>query len=364
MTKTAIEKDPRDKYRRYDADLIRYIDAVYCHHSPNNLFSQYILHLQTESDVSERTCQLYIKDLFGTYDPGNNFIRSAEYTFFSYLSWKNIKSYPDITREIIREYIVWLVTHGIAKTSVNRKLSALRSFYEYLLTEKMVEGSPIPVRTHQRNSPRSTLSMKIDKRLPVFLTQPEMDQLINTPDIKRPEGQRDRAMLELLYASGLRVSELWQLNLSNLDLENREIRVIGKGAKERVVLIGLPAVSALKGYLQHGRVELLNQQHSEALFVNKYGRRLSIRGIQKILKHYASVIGLEKNVHPHVLRHTFATHMLDGGADLRVVQELLGHADLSTTQIYTHITRQQARKVYLNAHPMAREKDNDNANQT
>jgi len=164
--------------------------------------------------------------------------------------------------------------------------------------------------------------------------------------------------MELLYASGLRVSEIWQLNLNNLDLESREIRVLGKGAKERIVLMGVPAASALRDYIYGGRAKLLSSRLTTALFLNHKGGRLSTRGIQKMLKQYSVTIGIEKNVHPHVLRHTFATHMLDGGADLRVVQELLGHADLSSTQIYTHVTKQQARKVYLTAHPMAREKDN------
>jgi site-specific recombinase XerD len=193
----------------------------------------------------------------------------------------------------------------------------------------------------------------------------EINRLLDAPDLTKPEGKRDRAILELLYASGLRVSELWQLDLGNLNLESREIRVIGKGSKERIVLIGLPAATAISEYISLGRPRLLNSKSQNALFLNRQGNRLSMRGIQKILKHHALASGLEKNIHPHVLRHTFATHMLDGGADLRVVQELLGHADLSSTQIYTHVTKQQARKVYLTAHPMALEKDqkNDNSNE-
>jgi integrase/recombinase XerC len=198
----------------------------------------------------------------------------------------------------------------------------------------------------------------LGKKLPVFLTAPEVNRLIQTPDASKPEGIRDRALLEILYASGLRVSEIWQLNLKNIDAGSHEIRVTGKGNKERIVLIGLPALEALDRYLKTARPILLNNRSNEALWLNKAGKRLSMRGMQKQLKHYALANGLQKNVHPHVLRHTFATHMLDGGADLRVVQELLGHADLSSTQIYTHVTKQQARRVYLTAHPMAQEKDN------
>lgn len=180
--------------------------------------------------------------------------------------------------------------------------------------------------------------------------------MISTPDLTTPEGKRDRAILELLYASGLRVSEIWQLNLDSFNLESREIRVTGKGAKVRVVLIGIPAATAISDYVNDSRNHLKSSRANNALFLNTEGKRLSIRWIQKMVKHYAKAIGLEKNVHPHVLRHTFATHMLDGGADLRVVQELLGHADLSSTQIYTHVTKQQARRVYLNTHPLAKDK--------
>jgi integrase/recombinase XerC len=166
-------------------------------------------------------------------------------------------------------------------------------------------------------------------------------------------------LLELLYASGLRVSELAQLNLEQVNLDTHEIRVWGKGAKERIVLMGEPAAKALTTYLRQGRPKLLGKKGSNALFVNRYGGRLPERRIQIILGKYASSAGIDKKVHPHLLRHTFATHLLDGGADLRVVQELLGHADLSSTQIYTHVTKSQAKKVYLSAHPMARQKGNE-----
>lgn len=181
---------------------------------------------------------------------------------------------------------------------------------------------------------------------------------MESPDISQPQGQRDRALLELLYASGLRVSELVNMNAEQVNLATNEIRVWGKGSKERVVLIGVPAARALTAYMNEGRRELLGGKKNNALFVNRYGGRLPARRVQKILAKYARNIG--KKVHPHVLRHTFATHLLDGGADLKVVQELLGHADLSSTQIYTHVTRSRARRIYLSAHPMARgDKDNE-----
>lgn len=342
----------------YDVNLLAYISNLFGRNPGENIFGEYVRHLQTEGNVSRRTIKIYIEDLFGTYEPDKKYFRSAEYTFFTFLSREKIELSQQITRDVIRRYIVWLVESGIAKSSVNRRLSAVRSFYKFLLIEEIVEVSPIPVNTNQRNSPRSSLSVKFNKQIPVFLTQEEVTRIIVTPDLGKPQGKRDRAMLELLYAAGLRVSEIWQLNLDSLNLADGEIRVMGKGSKERVVLMGLPAASALRDYIFQGRSELLNSRPNAALFLNHRGQRLSMRGIQKIIKHYSAAVGLEKDVHPHILRHTFATHMLDGGADLRVVQELLGHADLSSTQIYTHVTKQQARKVYLKAHPLAQEKDN------
>jgi len=182
-------------------------------------------------------------------------------------------------------------------------------------------------------------------------------RLLEAPGLSTPQGLRDRGLIELLYASGLRVSELVNLDMERVNFDTNEIRVWGKGSKERMVLMGKPAAEALKTYLSQGRPKLLGDKRSSALFVNRYGGRLIARRVQRLLQKYASLAGINKRVYPHLLRHTFATHLLDGGAGLRVVQELLGHASLSSTQIYTHVTKSQAKKVYLSAHPMAREKD-------
>jgi integrase/recombinase XerC len=228
-------------------------------------------------------------------------------------------------------------------------MSAIRSFYRYLMREKLITANPV-----ERIS-----SPKLDKRLPSFLTLNEVKQLLEAPDPSTPQGLRDRALLELLYASGLRVSELTSLELGQINLDSNEIRVWGKGSKERVVLMGEPAAEALRNYFEQGRPKLLTAKRSNAIFLTRYGQRLPTRSVQKILEHYTAKAGLKKRVHPHTLRHTFATHMLDGGADLRVVQELLGHEQLSSTQIYTHVTKKQARKVYLAAHPLAKEKGDE-----
>jgi tyrosine recombinase XerC len=294
-------------------------------------FNKYINYLEAERNASAYTVRNYTTDLMH---------------FFWFLRDKKIGSIKEVDKHVLRAYLSRLVEEGFVKASIARKLSAIRSYYRYLVREKEIAASPV-----------SASSPKLDRRLPSFLTTGEMERLLQVPDLSRPVGQRDRAMLELLYASGLRVSELVKLSLGDINTDTGEIRVLGKGAKERITLMGKPAMEALDIYLTQSRPQLLGEKKSNALFVNRYGRRIAARRVQKILKSYTGATGIEKKVHPHVVRHTFATHLLDGGADLRVVQELLGHANLSTTQIYTHVTKSQARKVYLSAHPMATGKE-------
>jgi len=295
------------------------------------LFNKYINYLEAERNMSAYTVRNYSADLLD---------------FFDFLRAKDISSLKEVDRLTLRDYLAHLMKQGLVKASIARKLSAIRSFYRYLIQEGMISTSPAA----------TTSSPKLDKRLPSFLTLKEVKRLLEAPDLSTPQGQRDRAILELLYASGLRVSELVKLGLEQLNLDSREIRVWGKGAKERMVLMGKPAAKALATYLSQGRPNLLGKKRSSALFLNRYGERLPERRIQRILEQYARLAGIDRRVHPHLLRHTFATHLLDGGADLRVVQELLGHAALSSTQIYTHVTKSQAKKVYLSAHPMAKQK--------
>ncbi len=320
------------------------------------VFNRYLDYLRAECNASVYTLRNYETDLRGTFKRGSG------KGFFQFLVQNKITDFRDVNKQTIRDYLAWLVDQHIDKSSLSRKLSAIRSFYRYLLREGIIAECPIPLSSSGRRGERSALSPKQEKKLPVFLTREEMLQMLSLPDTSSAEGLRDRAVLELLYAAGLRVSELWQMDTGSLDLDTREIRVTGKGSKERMVLMGIPAAEALKEYIRSGRPRLSPGAGQNAVFLNKQGKRLTMRGIQKVVKRYSRVQGLEKDVHPHVLRHTFATHMLDGGADLRVVQELLGHADLSSTQIYTHVTKQQARKVYLAAHPLAREKDDADGN--
>jgi len=303
-------------------------------------FNKYINYLEVERNASPYTVRNYTTDLLGS---------ERIKGFFAFLKEKGLKSVDEVDRAVLRDYLVYLMEQGVVKASIARKLSAIRSFYRYLLREGMISSSPIIIAS----------SPKLDKRLPSFLTVEEMVRLLKAVDLSDPVGQRDRAILELLYAAGIRVSELANLDVGQVNLNTNEIRVWGKGSKERVVLIGEPAAQALTAYLNEGRLKLMDKKKGGALFVNRYGRRLTERSVQKMLQKYAVLAGIDKRIHPHLLRHTFATHLLDGGADLRVVQELRGHANLSSTQIYTHVSQSQARKVYLSAHPMAQEKDNE-----
>ncbi len=292
----------------------------------------YTRYLEAERHASPYTVRNYTRDLRH---------------FIEYLNSEKVSTFDEVERQLLRRYISFLQGKGYEKTSISRKLSALRSFYNYLIQRDLISVNPL----------MAVSSPKLDKKLPSFLSGEEVVRMLESPDSATPLGQRDRAILELLYASGLRVSEIAKLDLDNMNLSTLEVRVRGKRSKERVVLIGKPAVAALELYLREGRQQLLAGYRTEALFVNRYGRRLSQRSIQKAISRYAVAAGLDKRVFPHMVRHSFATHLLDGGADLRVVQELLGHANLTTTQIYTHVTQSQARKVYLAAHPRAQKEE-------
>jgi len=305
---------------------------------------RFINYLEAEKHASRYTVRNYINDITGNKQHG------TEKGFFQFLDRHNLHFLKDVDKGTMRAYLGYLVDQHIAKVSIARKLSAIRSFYRFLVREHVIERNPLEL----------VVSPKQEHHLPEFLTYDEINALLATPDCSTKLGQRDRAILELFYAAGMRVSELAGLDLHQISIASREIRVIGKGNKERLVIIGIPAVQALQSYLITVRPELESKNSKQAVFLNYKGARLTERWIQtKILK-YARAAGISKNVHPHMLRHTFATHLLDGGADLRVVQDLLGHADLSTTQIYTHVTQNQAKRVYMASHPMAQLKDSEN----
>ena len=302
------------------------------------VFDRYIDYLTAEKNASRYTVRNYATDLLGgTTEKGQK-------GFFQFLRLKNVDTLDQVDRQVIRDYLGWLMEQGVVRNSINRRLSAIKSFFKYLVREEILPSNPAEM----------IISSKRDQYLPSVLSVEEVVRLLETPDLSKAEGLRDRALLELLYASGLRVSEVVNLDREQVNFNMNEIQVHrGKGTKDRMVLIGEPAARALTAYLDYGRPELLGEKSGNALFLGLRGERLIERMVQKILEKYSRAAGIGRRIHPHILRHTFATHMLDGGANLRVVQELLGHADLSSTQIYTQVSKSQARKVYLSAHPMA-----------
>ncbi|MCH8279409.1 MAG: tyrosine recombinase [Chloroflexi bacterium] len=302
----------------------------------DELAGRYPLFLRGQRALSENTVRIYMDDLA---------------SFRAYLYREDL-SLAAMERQMLRGYLAWLATTavvgktggktGYARVSVARKLTALRSFYGFLVQQGLFKTNPMP-------SGRS-LRVKVEKPLPGFLSKREVARLLEAPDDSTPVGIRDRAILEVLYSCGVRVSEIHDLDLPNVNFSRQEILVRGKGSKERWVLYGRPAAMALRLYVNEARPELANKTNP-ALFLNRYGARLSRRSIEKLVRGYAIRAQTRENVHPHTLRHTFATHMLEGGADLRVIQELLGHSSPSTTQVYTHVTKQEARAAYLTHHP-------------
>ncbi|MBI2845480.1 MAG: tyrosine recombinase XerC [Chloroflexi bacterium] len=267
--------------------------------------------------------------------------------FLEFLREEGIASWEMVERGKVHRYLLRLHALGYNKASIARRVYEIRAFLEFLQKEKL-----IPPELGERLD-KLFIAPKLPRRLPRYLEEEEMARLLSAPDSSWL-GMRDRAILELLYASGVRVSELVNLNLQNL-ASSGELRVMGKGQKERIVLLGRPAQEALGLYLTEARRHLLGKNSGTALFLNHLGGRLTPRGVQAVLDRQARAAGIQRQVTPHLLRHTFATHLLGGGADLRVVQELLGHESLSSTQIYAHVPHGKAREVYLRAHPLAQE---------
>lgn len=302
-----------------------------------SLFQKYELFLRGQRGLSENTARIYLSDLD---------------SFRRYLEQEGSASggLMQMDRQMLRGYLAWLATsardgrEGYARVSISRKLTALRSFYRFLVQEGLFRSSPVPA--------GRSFQLKVEKPLPIFLGKQETGRLLEAPDESDVLGLRDKAILEVLYSCGVRLAEIQGIDLQHLDLDKREILVRGKGSKERWVLFGKPTELALQRYLQEGRPKLATGS-TPALFLNRYGQRLSRRSIEKLVRRYAARAGLRDGVHPHTLRHTFASHMLEGDADLRVIQELLGHSSPTTTQIYTHVTKQEARHAYLNCHPRA-----------
>ena len=291
---------------------------------------RFLDYLKAARNASEHTVRGYAADIA---------------QFLGFLESEELGANPaDLDSRTMRRYLARLQRQGISKRSVARKLSALRGFFKYLISKGLIEDDP----TTGLPSP------KLDKMLPKFLRDEQIEALMLKPDVSKPIGMRDAAILEVLYASGMRVSELTGLDVEDLDISEGEAKVLGKGSKERITLLGRAAREALATYLTLGRPKLMGKNGQErALFLNKDGGRLTARSIGRILNAYFGRVSDEMKISPHVLRHTFATHMLEHGADLRSIQELLGHASISTTQIYTHVSRERLKQVYEAAHPRA-----------
>ena len=303
------------------------------------LLTQFFDHLRYERNVSEHTLRNYQSDLSQFLDylaPANG-----------HSGKRNVPDVHEIDHITIREWLSTLHSARKKKSSVARKLSALRTFFQFLVREGVIELNPAKL----ISTPR------LEKKLPQHLSIEEAIKFIETPDTETDLGKRDRAMLELMYATGVRVSELTKMDLSDVDFKNKLIRVTGKRRKERIVPFGDPAREALKSYLG-ARDRLLNnapvsEREPEAAFLNYQGTRITTRSVGRMVEKYIRICAGMHNISPHALRHSFATHLLDSGADLRDIQELLGHARLSSTQIYTHVSMEKLIKVYDKAHPKA-----------
>lgn len=295
----------------------------------------FLNYLTVEKGFSENTVVAYRNDLYQLA----SFVE-AEATKGGFTP-----SWASYGRQGMLSYLLNLKERGYAATTVARKVAAAKSFFSFMVAEGNIKDDP----TLNVTSPR------VGKSLPKPISISQAMLLLEQPaKLSTPEAKRDRAMLELLYASGMRVSELVSLNLDNVNIDGGDVRCFGKGHKERLIPIAPRAALTVKEYLQEARPHLTRDDAEQALFLNRRGDRLTRQGLWQILKGYAKSAGLGKEITPHTLRHSFATHMLSGGADLRSVQELLGHANISTTQVYTHLTSEHVRRVYEKSHPRAK----------
>jgi integrase/recombinase XerD len=294
---------------------------------------RFVLHLGLERNLSDNTISAYENDLRQFMEFLRKQLRCRK------------PSIKQMDKLAIRHFLSHLGEKGARGSTLRRKLAAIRCFTKYLCTRESMRVNPAAeIRMPQK-----------EKHLPSFLDLVDIEQLMHLPNRDDFRGARDLAMLELFYSTGIRLSELHGLDISDMDLFGEVIKVKGKGRRERVVPIGRMATKAIKEYLP-ARIRHLRQKkriEETAIFINRFGKRLSRRGIQMVVRQYLERVCRLKQMSPHVLRHTFATHMLDNGADLRAVQELLGHASLSSTQVYTHVTSERLRKVYRQAHPRA-----------
>lgn len=289
---------------------------------------KFIEYLEYEKGYSKKTIISYEKDLE---------------LFNNYLKENNIKNICNIDYNTIRKYLSYLHENKYEASSVSRKISTLRSFFKYNLKEKTIKSNPMTLISNPKK----------EKKLPKYLNYEEMEKLLNCIDVTTKEGIQERLIIELLYSTGIRVSELVNIKIKDIKIKENQINILGKGSKERIVLFGTKAKEMIKQYLIEYKEYYKGDISNEFLLINKKGKQLTTNKIELIVKDVLKKSALKLNISPHTLRHTFATHMLDSGADLKSVQELLGHENLKTTAIYTHISNERLKNVFLQSHPRA-----------
>ncbi len=294
----------------------------------DELLNRFVEYIFIEKGLAANTLDAYKRDLT---------------KFFSYLEAQHIDDLKAVNKDVLAAYLFYQKKKSISPSTIARQIAALKGFFRFLCLEDLLETDP----TIYIETP------KLKKKLPYILTVEEVDTLLQEPHGLEPMQLRDKAMLELLYATGMRVSEMINLNMKQVHMELAFVRCIGKGNKERIIPMGSYATKCVKEYLEKGRPHLIRNPQETTLFINHHGKRMTRQGFWKIIKKHAKKAGINKDITPHTLRHSFATHLLANGADLRSVQELLGHADVSTTQIYTHLNKKRLKEVYDQTHPRA-----------
>ena len=290
--------------------------------------NKFIEYLKVQKNYSDYTILNYEKDL----EEYNSFLNEKKYLFSS-MDYKKCM-----------EYLLFLDKKGLKKTSISRRLSSLRTFYKYLVLNNYCDSNPFLL----------VSSPKKEKRIPKFINYLGIEEIFNIPNIKTKEGQREKVILEVLYGAGIRVSELVNIKIKDIDFNNKNILIFGKGSKERIVSFGEPALDSINLFIKEGRKEYLEGNDSDYLIVGKNESKLTTRRIEQIINDLIKRTSIKMNITPHMFRHTFATHLLDQGADLVAVQELLGHESLASTEIYTHISNEHLREVYYKCHPRNR----------
>ena len=292
----------------------------------DQMLDQFLHYLIVEKGLAKNTIEAYSHDLN---------------RFSDYLKAKGIQDILNVGKFDVRAFLLVLKRQGLSTKTISRNLVAIRTFFKFLIQEGILEANPI----EEVGSPT------VAKTLPEILTLKEVEELLEQPNIKTPLGIRDRAMLEMLYATGMRVSELTRLPMNQVNLEGGYVLLYGKGSKERMVPLGSEAMKWLALYLRMARGRFTKRKESNALFISRSGKGMSRQRFWRSLKEYGRRAGIRKRISPHLLRHSFASHLLERGADLRSVQIMLGHVDISTTQIYTHVTGERLKKIHQRYHP-------------